>query len=124
MSGGRIREPGPEIWKMKNTQVNLTLKINNSEPETWLVAYGLSQEEVALMAMIKAGRSERKMAEILQISYPTITDQVRRICKKLGVRNRAMVKAMILREGLLPGFTDKRCPTCGASSEPGEKILG
>ena len=99
---------------MKNSKVNLTLQPKRSESDDWLVFYGLDRQEWALISMIAAGWSKRKMSASLQISYAAIQDRMQRIYAKLGVRNRSLAKVKILREGLLPKPAHCHCPTCGA----------
>jgi DNA-binding CsgD family transcriptional regulator len=79
---------------------------------SWLAAYGLSKQEFALLPMIAAGHSDRKMSETLKKNHRSIQNLRRRVYAKLGVQSQAMARARIVGEGLLPAG-NRRCPTCG-----------
>ena len=69
-------------------------------PRTPEYPSGLSQREVEVLRLIAAGKTDRKIAEELFISFRTVGNHVRNILKKTNAASRAEATGYAVREGL------------------------
>jgi DNA-binding CsgD family transcriptional regulator len=67
-----------------------------------MMAYGLTDREQAVTALVCRGHSTREIAERLHISAHTVQDHLKAIFDKAGVRSRRELVATILQEQYLP----------------------
>jgi DNA-binding CsgD family transcriptional regulator len=61
---------------------------------------GLTEREIAILALVAQGRSNREIAESLFLSEKTVERHLANIYTKIGVQNRAAATAFALRHGL------------------------
>jgi DNA-binding CsgD family transcriptional regulator len=67
-----------------------------------MMAYGLTDREQAVTALVCRGHSTREIADRLHISAHTVQDHLKAIFDKVGVRSRRELVAAILQEQYLP----------------------
>lgn len=65
-----------------------------------LVALGLSNREIEIMLWVRAGKTNQEIGLILHISAFTVKNHLKRIFRKLDVRNRAQAVARLGSQGL------------------------
>lgn len=73
------------------------MKIRTSNP----VDYKLSPRQLEILGLLLKGMSNQEIADVLQVSFYTVTSHLKNIYRKLGVRRRSSVVAKVLTEGLL-----------------------
>ena len=61
-----------------------------------LVTLGLTGREAEVVHLTSIGRSDREIAELLQISHRTVQKHLQRCYAKLGVRDRSQAAAIVL----------------------------
>ncbi len=71
---------------------------------TRVVAAGLSSREIEVTRLLCRGLSDREIARELGVSEHTAHDHVRAVRRKLGVRSRSEVSAMVFAEQYFEGF--------------------
>lgn len=66
-----------------------------SEPESLDVVYGISPREREVLDFLCKGHSNQEIADVLFISLQTVKDHVSHIYRKMGVKNRVQLMAML-----------------------------
>lgn len=67
------------------------------QPDT---PFGLSSQELRVLALVAGGFRNKEIGKMLQISEPTVKSHIRRILKKLRVSDRAAAATLAIRRGL------------------------
>lgn len=68
---------------------------NDAPADSALIALGLSAREAEIMVWVRAGKTNHEIGRILNISGFTVKNHLKRIFKKLDVRNRAQAVARL-----------------------------
>jgi DNA-binding CsgD family transcriptional regulator len=71
-----------------------------------VAAYGLSDREQAVTALVFQGRSTRQIARALQISPYTVQEHLTAIFDKVGVRSRGELVGQVFFRHCLPAIPD------------------
>jgi DNA-binding CsgD family transcriptional regulator len=71
-----------------------------------VAAYGLSDREQAVAALVFQGRSTRQVARALQISPYTVQEHLTAIFDKVGVRSRGELVGQVFFRHCLPAIPD------------------
>jgi len=70
-------------------------------PQPVATAFGLTERELAVLALVGQGRTNAEIGAKLFISRKTASVHVTNILRKLGVRSRVQAAAMAARAGLI-----------------------
>jgi DNA-binding CsgD family transcriptional regulator len=80
----------------------LTSAVQEQSWQAVRVAFALSDRELDVLRCLFGGQSEKEVAECLVLSPHTVHTYLRRLARKLGVRNRAALVTRVLDVLLAP----------------------
>ena len=96
-----------EVFARVENCVNLHRQINKSQITTTqklqekIDSYQLSERELEVLRFYAAGKQRNEMAQQLAISEHTVKSHLRRIFKKLKIKNRAQAIKKVIEVGLM-----------------------
>jgi len=67
-----------------------------------MLAYGLTDRERTITALVCQGRSTRQIADTLHLTADTVQDHLKSVFDRTGVRSRGQLVATILQRDYLP----------------------
>lgn len=87
-------------------------------------AYGLSSRERQVAELVLRGLPTKQVARALELSPHTVTDYLRTLFDKVGVRSRRELAARLLVITIFPACSAARRsdPTVGSSTTPTQKL--
>jgi len=74
-----------------------------ADTHTFADRYGLTPAELRVLSRLGEGKSQRQLAEELDVSYETVRTHTKRVLGKLDARDVAHAIRIAIRGGMLPG---------------------